>query len=85
MPKVEDILDMKGSGKFCRELVKKFFLPEFFFRRLGWNANGMFGSSENLSQSDKERSYGMSSQMTFGDSLIRSIIKEHSRVFSPKR
>ncbi|KGO39068.1 Mg2+ transporter protein, CorA-like/Zinc transport protein ZntB [Penicillium expansum] len=59
MPKVEDILKVDGSGELCRELVKKFFLPEFFFRRLGWNANGMFGSAENLSQTDKESSYDL--------------------------
>lgn len=85
MPKVEDILKMKGSGELCRELVKKFFLPEFFFRRLGWNANGMFGSTENMSQSDKETSYGMRPQRNSEHSLIRSIMKEHSRVFFPRK
>lgn len=58
MPKTANILDVKGSEDLCKKITKKFFLPEFFFRSLGWNANGMFGSTENLSQSDTERSYG---------------------------
>lgn len=85
MPKVEDILKVDGSGELCRELVKKFFLPEFFFRRLGWNANGMFGSAENLSQTDKESSYGMKLRKNFDHSLIRCVMKEHFRVFFPRK
>ncbi|KAK4863266.1 hypothetical protein LT330_002044 [Penicillium expansum] len=80
MPKVEDILKVDGSGELCRELVKKFFLPEFFFRRLGWNANGMFGSAENLSQTDKETSYG-----TFSRFLSKKVReKDPERAPTPK-
>lgn len=85
MPKVEDILRLTGSGELCRDLVKKFFLPEFFFRRLGWNANGMFGSIENLSQSDKEKSYGMRPQKNFEHSLHSKYYKgTFSRFLSKK-
>ncbi|KAJ5208185.1 hypothetical protein N7449_002564 [Penicillium cf. viridicatum] len=80
MPKVEDILKMEGSGELCRELVKKFFLPEFFFRRLGWNANGMFGSTENLSQSDKETSYG-----TFSRFLSKKVTTKDSEKVSTSK
>jgi hypothetical protein len=66
MPKVEEgILEMAGSAELCRQLSEKFFLPEFFFERLGWNANGMFGSTENLSQNDSETSYGKRSSRTY--------------------
>ncbi|OQE47245.1 hypothetical protein PENCOP_c001G07618 [Penicillium coprophilum] len=58
MPKVKDMLAIQGSEELCRKLAKKFFLPEFFFRDLGWNANGMFGSTENMEESDEEASYG---------------------------
>jgi hypothetical protein len=66
MPKVEEgILEMAGSAELCRQLSEKFFLPEFFFERLGWNANGMFGSAENLSQNDSETSYGKRSSRAY--------------------
>ncbi|OQE18886.1 hypothetical protein PENFLA_c020G01583 [Penicillium flavigenum] len=59
MPNVESgILKMAGSADLCRQLTEKFFLPKFFFERLGWNANGMFGSTSNLLQTDSETSYG---------------------------
>ncbi|KAJ5762331.1 uncharacterized protein N7511_005713 [Penicillium nucicola] len=59
MPKVdEEILKLPGSTELCRQLSEKFFLPGFFFERLGWNANGMFGSTEDISQNDSDASYG---------------------------
>lgn len=59
MPKVEEgILKMAGSADLCRQLTEKFFLPNFFFERLGWNANGLFGSTVNFLQNDSETSYG---------------------------
>lgn len=80
MPKVEEgILKAEGSEELCRQLLKKFFLPEFFFRRLGWNANGMFGSTENLSQTDEETSYGMRPQHNFRTFINQ---KYHEGTFS---
>jgi hypothetical protein len=57
MPKVEEV-NRAGGEELCRQLSEKFFLPDFFFERLGWNANGMFGSTEDLSKNDSETSYG---------------------------
>ncbi|KAJ5096030.1 hypothetical protein NUU61_005386 [Penicillium alfredii] len=58
MPKVEQYLAVDGQEVLRKTLAEKFCIPEFFFERLGWNANGMFGSAQNPSPSTTEKSFG---------------------------
>ncbi|KAJ5646826.1 hypothetical protein N7490_003198, partial [Penicillium lividum] len=39
------------------ELVKEFCLPDFFFRHMGWDANGFFGSVDIPYQTHSDRGY----------------------------
>ncbi|CAI7581718.1 unnamed protein product [Penicillium bialowiezense] len=84
MPKVEEILKMAESAELCRKISEKFFLPDFFFERLGWNANGIFGSTENLSESDTETSYETANHNSHEATFSRFLSK-HIREVRPNR
>lgn len=59
MPKIEENLEL--AEEVCQKLSETFFVPRFFFRQIGWNANGFFGSLDNPLQNPEEKSYSVSS------------------------
>jgi hypothetical protein len=63
MPRIEENLEL--ALQVCQDLSRTFFIPPFFFKRIGWNANGFFGSLDNPMQDPEEKSYSMSSDCTY--------------------
>lgn len=59
MPKIEK--DLEHAQQVCHDLSETFFIPPIFFRKIGWNSNGFFGSLDNPLQDPEEKSYSESS------------------------
>jgi hypothetical protein len=76
MPEIKD--NLEHAQQVCQDLSQTFFIPLFFFKRIGWNANGFFGSLDNPMQNPEKKSYSMSSNLHMSG---RSI-SDHTGTFS---
>jgi hypothetical protein len=61
MPEIQNNLEL--AKQVCKDLSKTFFIPPFFFKEIGWNANGFFGCLDNPMQGPGEKSYSICSIM----------------------